>query len=101
MGTTKITKLEMQVLQAAQEWVATEFESESGNWAYLHELDSIDARQLRALVTTLQSKGIVYLDYSDVDGAFIVINNDYFEETGNRSISNSPEIRLINLEVKA
>ena len=103
MTTTQITKLEMTVLNAIQQWTAKEFTSDNGNWAYVHEIaDKVNASQLRALITTLKSKGVLDWDSNEggFDGAFVTIKNNFFNETGNYTQTGSPEIKFINLEVK-
>lgn len=104
MKTVQITKLEMSVLNAIQEFTAEEFTSDNGNWSYVHEIATkVDGSQLRALITTLKSKGVIEWDSNTggVDGAFVMINDDFFTETGNYAPTGSPEIKFINLEVKA
>jgi|DEB0MinimDraft_6_1074348.scaffolds.fasta_scaffold24931_2 hypothetical protein len=104
MKNVQITKLEMSVLNAIQEFTAEEFTSSTGNWAYVHEIATkVDGSQLRALITTLKSKGVIEWDSNTdgVDGAFVIIQGDFFMETGNYAPSGSPEIKFINLEVKA
>lgn len=103
MATTQITKLEMTVLNAIQQWTAEEFSSDNGNWAYVHEIAAkVNGSQLRALITTLKSKGVLDWDSNEYgfDGPFVTIQDGFFTETGYHTATGSPEIKFINLEVK-
>ena len=96
---TQITQLENQVLKSIQRFTSEDFSSDTGNWAYVHEIaESIDVRQLRGLITTLQSKGVLQLidDYN----SYVEISDKYYKETGKETSAGSPEIEFINLEVK-
>lgn len=95
---TQITKLEMEVLNAIQEFTAEGFTSDTGNWAYVKDIE-FDSRQLRALLTTLNTKGILIYD-STYDGNYVEIQENFYKETGNYTRVGSPEIEFINLEVK-
>lgn len=97
---TQITQLEMSVLNAIKHFTAELFSSDSGNWAYVNEIeDVIDAKQLRALISTLQQKRVLSLE-GNFDGAYVVIREGFYRETGNSTPAGSPEIELINLELK-
>jgi hypothetical protein len=106
--TTQITKLENQVLKAIQNFTAEDFESDSGNWAYVHELSAsynpynVNTNQLRGLLTTLQTKGVIELVLQDEDcgGSYVEITDNFYKETGNYTNAGSPEFKFINLEVK-
>lgn len=105
---TQITKLENQVLKAIQHFTSEDFNSDTGNWAYIHELSCpynpfyVDRNQLRALLTTLQTKNIldVVIQSADVGDSYVEIKNNFYRETGKRTDADSPEIEFINLEVK-
>ncbi len=98
---TQITNNENQVLKAIQNFTAEDFGSDSPAWCNVHEIN-IDSRQLRALITTLSTKGILTLidDEGFADGSFVEINKGFYKLTGKRTNAGSPEFKFINLEVK-
>jgi hypothetical protein len=100
---TQITKLENQVLKSIQRFTSEDFSSDTGNWAYVHEIaESIDIRQLRALISTLCQKGILYHEDNEggFDGSYVEVTENYYKETGKSTPAGSPEIEFINLELR-
>ena len=80
---TQITKLENKLLKAVQNFTAEDFGSDSAAWAYVHELSAeynpfnINTNQLRGLLTTLQTKGVLKLILQDKDcgGSYVEIKD--------------------------
>ena len=100
---TQITKLENQVLKSIQRFTSEDFSSDNGNWAYVNEIaESIDIRQLRALISTLCQKGILYHvdNEGGFDGSYVEVTENYYKETGKSTLTGSPEIEFINLELR-
>ena len=90
----------MSVLSAIQEFTAELFTSDSGNWAYVHDIaETINPEQLRALISTLQQKGVLLISGTD-DGNYVEIKEGFYFETGRYTSSGSPEIEFTNIKLK-
>ena len=98
---TQITELENQVLNEIKIFTSEYFSSGTGNWAYVKELaDVIEPKKLRGALSSLLQKGILCIEFIDVEGNCVEITENYYKETGNYAPSGSPEIEFTNIEVK-